>query len=88
MKKPEEYRKVATIRALQYLPGENDAQIAVFIGDKNYKGKREDGSIFLKTLESDGETQLVSPYDFVAKNPRGEVYPIKPDIFKETYALV
>ena len=46
---------------------------------------RKNGGIKLKTLESDGETQLASFGDFVIKGIKGEFYPCKPEIFIETY---
>jgi len=41
----------------------------------------------LKTLESDGETQVASIGDYVIKGIKGEFYPCKPDIFEMTYEL-
>ena len=49
---------------------------------------RDDGGIFLKTLESDGETQLASFGDYIIKGVQGEYYPIKPDIFEQTYDIL
>ncbi len=49
---------------------------------------RDDGGIYIKTLESDSETQLASIGDFIIKGVRGEFYPCKPDIFIETYDKV
>ena len=46
---------------------------------------RSEGGIFIKTLESDGDTQLASLGDYVIKGVSGEFYPCKPDIFKMTY---
>ena len=39
----------------------------------------------LKTLESDGQTQVADIGDYIIKGVQGEFYPCKPDIFKETY---
>ena len=41
--------------------------------------------LHLKTLESDGETQVADIGDFIIKGIHGEFYPCKPDIFKKTY---
>lgn len=49
---------------------------------------RERGGIPIKTLESDGETQLASFGDYVIKGIQGEFYPCKPDIFDKTYDKV
>lgn len=46
---------------------------------------RKHGGIKLKTLESDGETQLASFGDFILKGVKGEFYPCKPDILALTY---
>ncbi len=43
------------------------------------------GGINLKTLESNGETQVADIGDYIIKGVQGEFYPCKPDIFKETY---
>ena len=47
-----------------------------------------DGCLRLKTLESDGETQVASFDDVIIKGVRGECYPCKPDIFAETYDVI
>ncbi|CAH9012281.1 conserved hypothetical protein [Vibrio phage 416E50-1] len=39
----------------------------------------------IKTLESNGETQVASIGDYIIKGVQGEFYPCKPDIFKATY---
>lgn len=49
---------------------------------------RKQGGIKLKTLESDGETQLASFGDYVIRGVKGEFYPCKPDIFELTYTAV
>lgn len=44
-----------------------------------------DAGMSIKTLESDGETQVASIGDYIIKGVQGEFYPCKPDIFKATY---
>ena len=39
----------------------------------------------IKTLESDGETQVADINDWIIKGVKGEFYPCKPDIFEMTY---
>lgn len=39
----------------------------------------------IKTLESDGETQVANIGDYIIKGVQGEFYPCKPDIFHATY---
>jgi hypothetical protein len=45
----------------------------------------EYGVPFIKTLEG---PMLISPGDYIAIGPKGERYPIKPDIFELTYEKV
>lgn len=46
------------------------------------------GGRFLKTLESNGETQLAAFGDFIIKGIKGEFYPCKPEIFRELYEII
>lgn len=41
-----------------------------------------DGDLMIRTLEGD---MRVSPGDYVIRGVQGEFYPIKPDIFEQTY---
>lgn len=43
------------------------------------------GNIYVRTLEWD---MKVSEWDYIIKGVKGEYYPCKPDIFKETYQRV
>lgn len=43
------------------------------------------GGIYLKTLESDGQTQKANFGDYIIKGIKGEFYPCKPDVFALTY---
>ena len=45
----------------------------------------KDGEMYIKTLE--GNHHISHGY-FVIKCIKGEIYPCKPDIFKQTYQLV
>lgn len=45
----------------------------------------EDNHVVIKTLEGD---MHVSDGDYIIIGVKGEVYPCKPDIFKETYTAV
>lgn len=47
---------------------------------------RQEG-LRLKTLESDGETQVADIGDWIIKGVEGEYYPCKPQIFEKTYEL-
>ncbi len=50
--------------------------------------KADGNKIRLKTLESDGETQVADVGDYIIKGVQGEFYPCKPDIFNQTYEVV
>jgi len=41
----------------------------------------------LKTLESDGQTQVADIGDWIMKGVKGEFYPVKPDIFPLLYNI-
>lgn len=43
------------------------------------------GNIYVRTLEWD---MKISEWDYIIKGVKGEYYPCKPDIFKETYERV
>ena len=75
-------KKPVTIEAIQY-NGDNYLEICNFVGeglDWTY-GSR---SLIIKTLEGD---HYASIGDYIIKGIKGEFYPCKPDIFKETYDL-
>lgn len=42
----------------------------------------------VKTLESGHGGQIVCPSDWIIKGVQGEFYPIKDNIFKETYEVI
>jgi len=50
-----------------------------------YKDSVTQEGLHLKTLESNGETQVADVGDYIIKGVKGEFYPCKPDIFKLTY---
>jgi len=72
-------KKPIEVEAIQYT-GENKNEIKEFVGDC-YMGDWR-GDISIHTLEGN---MKISIGDFIIKGIRGEVYPCKPDIFKETY---
>lgn len=72
-------KKPVIIEAIQFT-GLNFSDINDFVGTKNFLYGLD--GIYIHTLEGD---MLVSAGDFVIKGVRGEFYPCKPDIFKETY---
>ncbi len=50
-----------------------------------YKSLVRQKGLHLKTLESNGETQVADIGDYIIKGVKGEFYPCKPDVFKLTY---
>ena len=71
-------KKPVTIEAIQWT-GDNTHEICVFVGDEI---QRQRESIIIPTLEGDMTASLG---DYIIKGVRGEFYPCKPDIFRETY---
>ena len=79
-----EYRKKpVVIEAIQYDGMVQD--VVDFVGMENTEMNDGMTKLYIKTLEGD---MLVSHGDYVIKGVRGEFYPCKPDIFKETYEIV
>ena len=77
-------KKPVEIEAIQW-DGFNVEEMKTFItSDYSIVGIR----LYLKTLESDGETQLAMPADWIIKGVKGEFYPCKPDVFEQTYEAV
>lgn len=65
-----------------HIPGVQDrAMFSELWSEKTSK----DGRYYIDTLEGQ---MTVSDGDYIIKGVRGEFYPCKPDIFKETYELV
>ena len=71
-------KKPVIIEAVQY-NGTNENEIYDFIGDKILSNKQ---GLLIPTLEG---TMIASVGDYVIKGIKGEFYPCKPDIFKQTY---
>ena len=80
-------KKPVVIEAIQFT-GENAFEIFEFIGDYEALDCLEIQNTdcpVIKTLE--GEMKC-SPGDYVIKGIKGEFYPCKPDIFKDSYEEV
>ena len=71
-------KKPVVIEAIQF-NGENYFECREFL-DGNYDNKL--GYPNITTLEG---VMRVSKHDFIIKGIKGEFYPCKPDIFKQTY---
>ena len=77
------YRKnPVVIEAIRFTE-ETLFELGQFMGEKGYWA--EDGTITVYTLEG---TMRANPGDWIIKGVKGEYYPCKPDIFKETYEEV
>ena len=78
-------KKPIPIRALQYT-GDNREEILDFTNGqaifKDIVGIKE---LVIHTLEGD---MIASPGSYVVIGPRGEAYPVRGDIFEETYEEV
>ena len=61
----------------------NQEEIEEFVGGD--LGRDGDGNNVIATLEG---AMKVSINDWIIKDIQGEFYPVKPDIFEETYELV
>jgi len=72
-------KKPVIITAIQW-KGDNESEIMHFIGGCTLP--IEDDKLIIPTLEGD---MIASLNDYIIKGIRGECYPCKPDIFKETY---
>ena len=79
-------KKPVVIEAIQY-DGANITEIESFVGAKlpSVWLSVEDTQLVIPTLEGD---MKVSKGDYVIKGIKGEFYPCKPDIFKQSYNMI
>lgn len=85
MIKPIKYRKKpVVIEALVWLG--QKVEMDKFLGSTrhHYTQKGLPNSLFIETLEGVHEARIG---DYIIKGIKGEFYPCKPDIFKESYEL-
>lgn len=73
-------KKPVTIEAVQWT-GENIEEIRKFTG-LDLLQVPDYGGIYIHTLEG---THRAEVGDYIIRGVRGEFYPCKPDIFRETY---
>jgi len=78
-------KKPVVVDAIQYLGDINFNFIRLFIGSDYPLHRIGNQKLFMDTLEGGHEA---SPGDWIIKGIRGEFYPCKPDIFKQTYEPV
>lgn len=81
-------KKPVEIEAVQFIDTpERISEIAEFVGTDlrvNYENK-DNPYILIETLEG---TMKASVGDYIIKGVKGEFYPCKPDVFKQTYDSV
>ena len=79
-------KKPVVIEAIQY-NGINITEVESFVGAKlpSVLLSVEDTQLVIPTLEGD---MKVSKGDYIIKGIKGEFYPCKPDIFKQSYNMI
>ena len=79
-------KKPVVIEAIQYKPHENCAEVAAFLGQAYHKLACDSAQLsvdwILMTLEGE---MICRPGDWIIKGVKGEFYPCKDEIFRETY---
>ena len=95
---PRKYRKIPVeIDAMQWTPDVSAEEIIAWIeaegheaeydydagGDTGPNGE-DWGEFIIRTLEGN---MYVSPYDYIVQGVIGEFYPVKPNVFMDTYAM-
>jgi len=83
---PKFKKKPIIIEARQFAETKKSfAALRKWVGDGFYSSYQEAPFVFIHTLEGE---MAVSPGDWVIKGVKGEFYPCKPEIFKETYERI
>ena len=79
-------KKPVVIEAIQYKPHENCAEVAAFLGQAYHKLACDSAPLsadwILMTLEGE---MICRQGDWIIKGVKGEFYPCKDEIFRETY---
>ena len=76
-------KKPVIIEAIQFSDELNSKEVQEFLKDTGWN--YQDGMLMIKTLEG---KMFAKKGDWIIKGVKGEFYPCKPDIFKETYEEV
>jgi len=80
------YRKKPVIIDAIRFDGDNESMKRIIIDLQMPHGSYKfDGRFHIKTLEG---TMTAIPGDWIIKGVKGEFYPVKPDIFVQTYEVV
>lgn len=78
-------KKPVVIEAVQYRAGEQDGAFAADVIAGNVRYPADCGVMLIHTLEGD---MCAYPGDWIVRGIKGELYPVKPDIFEATYEKV
>jgi hypothetical protein len=82
-------KKPVVIEAIQYLGEENISKLHDWFEESSSSRELiynpDDNEYYIKTLEGN---MKVNKGDYIIKGVKGEYYPCKPDIFKQTYEKV
>ena len=80
-------KKPVIIEAMRWTGGPNQVEDPEWITNAIKSGtvRIEYPTLIIKTLEGD---MTASPGDMIIQGVKGELYPCKPDIFKDTYEPV
>lgn len=88
---PEFRKKPVVIEAMQWGGSEDSARAikewagSFEEGTSRVRGWAKDNVLLITTLEGE---MTASPDDWIIRGVKGEFYPVKPDIFQETYEAV
>ena len=77
-------KKPVEIEAIQWT-GKNAAEILVFMSAPQLEDDFLTSEIKIETLEG---TMTASKNDWIIRGFKGEIYPVKPDIFDMTYEKI
>jgi hypothetical protein len=77
-------KKPVVIEAVQW-DGQNRAELVEFVGESLDEAWSVGGYCFINTLEGRMNAYVG---DWIVKGVKGEFYPVKPEIFEETYERV
>jgi hypothetical protein len=75
-------KKPIVIEAVRWM-GDNWNEIKDFC--KEIIDAKDSRTLVIKTLEGNMEANM---FDYIVKGIKGEVYPIKPEIFEATYEVI
>lgn len=79
-------KRPVEVEAIQYLPGKTCVEVAEFMGaPHDERDCYDDAEWVIETLEG---TMVALPGDWIVRGVQGEFYPVKPDIFEQTYEVV